>query len=75
MRTFSFRSNTATGPPTVTCAACAARLNSEFPGATFYFLPADIVNQTINFGLPAPFDIQIVGRDRDQKSGHRGKPC
>jgi multidrug efflux pump subunit AcrB len=42
------------------------RLNSDFPGVTFYFLPADIVNQTINFGLPAPFDIQIVGRDRDK---------
>lgn len=39
------------------------RLNKDFPGTTFYFLPADIVNQTINFGLPAPFDIQIVGRD------------
>ena len=43
-----------------------ARLNRDFPGVTFYFLPADIVNQTINFGLPAPFDIQIVGRDRDK---------
>ena len=43
-----------------------SRLNRDFPGATFYFLPADIVNQTINFGLPAPFDIQIVGRDRDK---------
>jgi multidrug efflux pump subunit AcrB len=42
------------------------RLNHDFPGTTFYFLPADIVNQTINFGLPAPFDIQIVGRDRDK---------
>ena len=42
------------------------RLNRDFPGSTFYFLPADIVNQTINFGLPAPFDIQIVGRDRDK---------
>jgi len=41
-----------------------ARLNRDFPGTTFYFLPADIVNQTINFGLPAPFDIQIVGKDR-----------
>jgi len=39
-----------------------ARLHREFPGVTFYFLPADIVSQTINFGLPAPFDIQIVGR-------------
>ncbi len=42
------------------------RLNREFPGVTFYFLPADIVNQTINFGLPAPFDIQIVGKDREK---------
>jgi multidrug efflux pump subunit AcrB len=42
------------------------RLNREFPGMTFYFLPADIVNQTVNFGLPAPFDIQIVGRDREK---------
>ncbi len=42
------------------------RLNRDFPGTTFYFLPADIVNQTINFGLPAPFDIQIVGRDREK---------
>jgi multidrug efflux pump subunit AcrB len=42
------------------------RLIRDFPGITFYFLPADIVNQTINFGLPAPFDIQIVGRDREK---------
>jgi multidrug efflux pump subunit AcrB len=41
-----------------------ARLLQEFPGTTFYFLPADIVSQTLNFGLPAPFDIQIVGRDQ-----------
>ncbi|NLH71794.1 MAG: hypothetical protein GX456_01915 [Verrucomicrobia bacterium] len=29
-------------------------------------MPTDIVSQTINFGLPAPFDIQIVGRDQAQ---------
>jgi multidrug efflux pump subunit AcrB len=40
------------------------RLNREFPGTTFYFLPADIVSQTLNFGIPAPFDIQIVGRNQ-----------
>ena len=40
------------------------RLAGEFPGTTFYFLPADIVSQTLNFGLPAPFDIQLVGRDQ-----------
>ncbi len=41
-----------------------ARLNREFPGTTFYFLPADIVSQTLNFGLPAPFNVQIAGRDQ-----------
>lgn len=41
-----------------------ARLNREFPGTLFYFLPADIVSQTLNFGLPAPFDVQIAGRDQ-----------
>ena len=41
-----------------------ARLNREFPGTMFYFLPADIVSQTLNFSLPAPFDVQIVGRDQ-----------
>jgi multidrug efflux pump subunit AcrB len=40
------------------------RLNREFPGTMFYFLPADIVSQTLNFSLPAPFDVQIVGRDQ-----------
>ena len=38
-------------------------LNREFPGIVFYFLPADIVSETINFGLPAPFDIQVLGRN------------
>jgi len=40
------------------------KLNREFPGIMFYFLPADIVSQSINFGLPAPFDIQLVGRNQ-----------
>jgi multidrug efflux pump subunit AcrB len=39
-------------------------LNRDFPGITFYFLPADIVSETINFGLPAPLDIQVVGRNQ-----------
>ena len=41
--------------------ALRAKLAKEFPGVTFYFLPADIVSQILNFGLPAPIDIQIVG--------------
>jgi multidrug efflux pump subunit AcrB len=39
------------------------KLNAEFPGIQFSFLPADIVSQILNFGIPAPIDIQIVGRD------------
>jgi CzcA family heavy metal efflux pump len=39
------------------------KLPREFPGVTFYFLPADIMTQTLNFGLPAPIDIQIDGPD------------
>jgi multidrug efflux pump subunit AcrB len=39
------------------------RLPREYPGTTFYFVPADIVTQVLNFGLPAPIDIQIEGSD------------
>jgi multidrug efflux pump subunit AcrB len=35
----------------------------QFPGTQFFFEPADIVAQTLNFGIPAPLDIQIVGKD------------
>jgi len=40
-------------------------LAKNFPGVTFYFLPADIVGQILNFGLPAPIDVQIIGRNID----------
>jgi len=36
-------------------------LPKEFPGVTFFFQPADMVNQVLNAGLPAPIDVQIVG--------------
>jgi multidrug efflux pump subunit AcrB len=39
------------------------KLSTEFPGTTFYFLPSDIVSQILNFGLPAPIDVQIDGTD------------
>src|SRR5262249_44237709 len=35
-------------------------LPREFPGTEFYFQPADIVSQVLNFGLPAPIDIQLT---------------
>ena len=37
-------------------------LPAKFPSVTFYFQPADIVSQILNFGLPAPIDIQVTGR-------------
>jgi multidrug efflux pump subunit AcrB len=39
------------------------QLGHDFPGVIFYTIPADIVTQILNFGLPAPIDIQIVGRN------------
>lgn len=38
-------------------------LPKRFPGVIFYFLPADMVTQILNFGLPAPIDIQVTGRN------------
>ena len=38
-------------------------LPRRFPGVEFFFQPADIVTQILNFGLPAPIDVQIVGMD------------
>ncbi len=38
-------------------------LPQRFPGVEFFFQPADIVTQILNFGLPAPIDIQVIGAD------------
>jgi multidrug efflux pump subunit AcrB len=35
----------------------------NFPGTEFFFQPADIVSQILNFGLPSPIDVQVVGRN------------
>ena len=40
-------------------------LSPTFPDATFYMLPADITTQILNFGIPAPIDIQFEGNDVD----------
>ena len=40
-----------------------SELSKQFPGTTFFFEPADIVSQTLNVGVPAPIDIQIVGQN------------
>ena len=51
-------------------AAHVARLRRElpqrFPQLQFFFQPADIVDQVLNFGLPAPIDIRISGPDNDE---------
>jgi multidrug efflux pump subunit AcrB len=39
------------------------RLNEKFPDMAFFFEPANITNQILGFGLPAPIDLQVVGRD------------
>jgi multidrug efflux pump subunit AcrB len=41
------------------------RLAQRYPGVTFSFLPADMVGQILNFGSPAPIDVQVSGRDPD----------
>ncbi len=50
-------------------AAYVARLREElpkrFPGCTFYFQPADITSQILDFGLPAPINVQVVGVNRE----------
>jgi len=40
-------------------------LAKDFPGVTFAFLPSDMVTQILNFGLPAPIDIQVIGNNLD----------
>jgi multidrug efflux pump subunit AcrB len=45
--------------------ALRLELGRRFPGVQFTFIPADIVSQILSFGLPAPIDVQVVGRDID----------
>ncbi len=40
-------------------------LRDKFPDTTFFFQPANITSQILNFGLPAPIDLQVVGRDAE----------
>ena len=58
-------------------AGYVSRLRDElprrFPGTTFSFLPADIVSQILNFGAPAPIDLQIRGNDLDADYAYANK--
>lgn len=54
-------------------ARLAALLPAAFPGISFSFLPADIISQILNFGLPAPIDIQVVGDKLEANRALAGK--
>ncbi|HLM97920.1 MAG TPA: efflux RND transporter permease subunit [Bryobacteraceae bacterium] len=45
------------------------RLSGQFPDMSFFFQPANITSQILSFGLPAPIDLQVVGRDAE--AGYR----
>ena len=45
-----------------------AELPKAFPSATFAFLPADMVSQILNFGAPAPVDVQIIGANPENRA-------
>jgi len=49
------------------------QLPRRFPGMTFSFLPADIVSQILNFGAPAPIDLQIRGNDLNADFAYANK--
>jgi multidrug efflux pump subunit AcrB len=48
--------------------ALRKQLNKEYPELTFFFQPADIVSQILNFGIPAPVDIQVAGPLRNYRA-------
>jgi multidrug efflux pump subunit AcrB len=50
-----------------------AELPRRFPGMSFSFLPADIVSQILNFGTPAPIDLQIRGNDLNADYAYASK--
>jgi multidrug efflux pump subunit AcrB len=53
--------------------ALREKLPAQFPGLSFAFLPADIVNQILNFGAPAPIDIEVRGANLDGNFGYANK--
>jgi multidrug efflux pump subunit AcrB len=48
-------------------------LNDKFPSVTIAFLPADIVNQIINFGLPSPINVQVIGLKQKENTAYANK--
>lgn len=50
-----------------------ANLVRQFPGTTFSFLPADIISQILNFGAPAPIDVQVMGPNGEENMAYAQK--
>ncbi len=48
-------------------------LPKSFPGTTFAFLPADITSQILNFGAPAPIDIQVTGHSATDNAAYAAR--
>jgi CzcA family heavy metal efflux pump len=61
------------GPTANYVRALRRNLPRLFPAATFYTLPADITTQILNFGLPAPIDVQIEGNDASASKAQADK--
>jgi multidrug efflux pump subunit AcrB len=61
------------GPTADYVRALRRNLPRMFPGATFYTLPADITTRILNFGLPAPIDVQIEGSDSEASKAQADK--
>ena len=53
--------------------ALRERLPGLFPGTSFSFLPADIVTQILNFGLPSPIDIEVMGNEAEGNRAYAEK--
>jgi multidrug efflux pump subunit AcrB len=53
------------GPTTVYEQLLRKRLRQRFPDMVFFFQPANITSQILNFGIPAPIDLQVVGRNAE----------
>ncbi|WP_207001297.1 efflux RND transporter permease subunit [Trinickia mobilis] len=58
--------NTKHGPTADYVKRLRTSLPKAFPGTVFAFLPADIVSQILNFGAPAPIDVQVTGPNLDE---------
>ena len=69
MRRFSARSSRKHHPTADYVAALREELPKEFPGTSFFFEPADIVSQTLNFGLPARSTFRSSARTRRELRG------